>query len=91
MAPCLNGAVGSNRPKAWVAAGGGLLVLGLVGYVVVVDRNCDEISDVPRGSLRFGVCGVANEAIAAVPLTDAIGQVTYTVRYHDGLKPGVST
>lgn len=75
---------------AWVAAGAGLLVLGFVGYGITVDRNCSEISDVPRGSFRFRLCRLANDPIGALPVTAPIGIVTYSRRYHDGLKPGVS-
>jgi hypothetical protein len=75
---------------AWVAAGAGLVVLGLVGYGITIDRNCSDLSDVVRGSFRFRLCHMANESIGAVPVTEPMGAVSYSRRYHDGLKPGVS-
>ena len=75
---------------AWVAAGAGLLVLGFVGYGITIDRNCSDLSDVVGGSFRFRLCRLAAEPIGAVPVTEPIGPVSYSRRYHDGTKPGVS-
>jgi hypothetical protein len=74
----------------WLAAGAGLLVLGLVGYGIVVDRSCGELSDVPRGSFRFRMCRLGTEVIATIPVSDPIGEATYSLRDYDGLKPGVN-
>lgn len=100
--PAVTPVLCSNRPTryvrgvrskraAWLLAAAGVLILGLAAYVVLVLRVCGELSDVGRGSFRFRLCGVSGEPIAAVPVIDPRGAVTYSRRQADGMKPSVST
>jgi len=60
-------------------------VLGGIGYVVTVLRNCSEFSEITRGSALFRLCSMSSEAITSVPVVDPVRGPTYSRRLADGL------
>jgi|SRR5881394_8512 len=67
----------------------GLGIVAVVGYVIFSLRECQELWNVRRGSALFRLCGMGSEPIAAVPVTEPVGEVGYARRMRDGEKPTV--
>jgi hypothetical protein len=78
------------RRRTGLLIGGvaGVVLLGMVVYVVAVLWICDKGWGVTRGSLEFRLCGLGDEFIASIPTEGAIGKPRYSWTNPEGNKLG---